>query len=58
MPSFGAYSKQMLWEDNMLTRQLEISGDVPEDVFIAFATYVQAHGGLTISRNVILDVEK
>ena len=30
----------------MLSRQLEISGDVPEDVFMAFATYAQARGGL------------
>jgi len=52
MPSFWEYSKQMFWfiwdtKNDMLSKQLEISGDVPEDVFMAFATYVQARGGLT-----------
>lgn len=50
MPSFWEYSKQMFWkiwspDDDMLTRHIEISGNVPEDVFMAFATYVQSHGG-------------
>jgi len=38
----------MIWDpkNDMLSRHLGISGDVPEDVFMAFATYVQARGGL------------
>lgn len=51
MPSFWECSKQMFWtiwdpKNDMLSRHLEISGGVPEDVFMAFATYMQAHSGL------------
>ena len=51
MPSFWEYSRQMFWmvwdpKNDMLSRQLEILGGIPEDVFMAFATYVQARGGI------------
>ncbi|KAF8956720.1 kinase-like domain-containing protein [Flammula alnicola] len=51
MPSFWEYSKPrfwMMWQDegDMMKRLPEITGDVPEEVFMAFATYLQARGGL------------
>lgn len=53
MPSFWEYSKTKFWmmldgeeAKDMLTRLPDVTDDVPEEVFMAFVTYIQAWGGL------------
>ncbi|CAA7269377.1 unnamed protein product [Cyclocybe aegerita] len=53
MPDFWEYCKPRIWmmslpeeeTGDMIKKLPEIMGEVPEDVFMAYATYVQAYGG-------------